>query len=274
MGMLNAMAAGGFLVVNPRSGDDDPTPEVLAAEAERRRVSVHVLAKGEDAADVARSADAGTLGVAGGDGSLAAVAAVAIERSLPFVCIPFGTRNHFARDLGLDVDDPLSALDSFEGTERLVDVGRAGETLFLNNVSLGLYARLVHERERHRFRSHVVASGRALWLTLRKRHPVALRIDGRATAARVVLVANNEYRLDLFSLGARESLDRGSLYLYEADGLLPGRWRERPAERFSLDADARAVDAAVDGDPIRLDLPLELTIEPRALRVLLPRKPG
>ena len=48
--------------------------------------------------------------MAGGDGSLAAVAEVAIERDLPFVCIPFGTRNHFARDLGLDRDDPLGAL--------------------------------------------------------------------------------------------------------------------------------------------------------------------
>ena len=48
--------------------------------------------------------------MAGGDGSLGAVAQVAIERELPFVCVPFGTRNHFARDLGLDRNDPIAAL--------------------------------------------------------------------------------------------------------------------------------------------------------------------
>ena len=80
--------------------------------------------------------------MAGGDGSLAAVAEVAIEQDVPFVCIPFGTRNHFARDLGLDRDDPLAALAAFDGgVERRVDVGRVGDRLFLNNVSLGLYAR-------------------------------------------------------------------------------------------------------------------------------------
>ena len=61
--------------------------------------------------------------MAGGDGSLAAVAEVAIEQDVPFVCIPFGTRNHFARDLGLDRSDPLGALAAFDdGVERRVDV--------------------------------------------------------------------------------------------------------------------------------------------------------
>ena len=91
--------------------------------------------------------------MAGGDGSLALVAQVALERDAAFVCIPFGTRNHFARDLGLDRDDPIGALRAFSAeTDRRIDVGRADERLFLNNVSLGLYARLVHRREAHRRR--------------------------------------------------------------------------------------------------------------------------
>jgi diacylglycerol kinase family enzyme len=49
------------------------------------------------------------LGAAGGDGTLAAIAEVAVERDLPFVCVPFGTKNHFARDLGIP-DDPVAAL--------------------------------------------------------------------------------------------------------------------------------------------------------------------
>jgi diacylglycerol kinase family enzyme len=271
--MLLVMAAGAFLVINPRSGDETPTADELAQAARIRHIDVHVLGEGEDVGDAARKAEATVLGVAGGDGSLAAVASVALERDLPFVCIPFGTRNHFARDLGLDPDDPLATLAAFDGREQRIDVGRAGADLFLNNVSLGLYATLVHERERHTFRSDVAASARAVWLTVRNPHRITLAVDGNATAARVVLVANNAYTLDLFSPGERETLDEGRLYLYEADGLLPGRWRERSGQRFVVDGGG-VLQAAIDGDPVELDSPLELRVEPRALRVLVPGEPG
>src|SRR5919112_3389385 len=113
----------GYLIVNPRSGDGG-ADELLSAAAERG-IATHVLRKGDDLEALARGADADALGMAGGDGSLAAVAGVAIERGLPFVCIPFGTRNHFARDVGLDRDDPVAALDAFsDRVERVIDVGR------------------------------------------------------------------------------------------------------------------------------------------------------
>src|SRR5690348_15221968 len=109
----------GFLIVNPRSGSARPNAAELADEARARGIGVHVLAAGEDPAAVARQADTAALGMAGGDGSLAAVAAVAIERELPLVPVPFGTRNHFARDVGIDPGDPVAALDAFAaGTER------------------------------------------------------------------------------------------------------------------------------------------------------------
>src|SRR5690348_13950758 len=129
----------GLLLINPRAGSSrGPSAAELCAEAERRGIEARVLGEGDDAVALARDADAESLGAAGGDGSVAGVAAVAVERDLPFVCVPFGTRNHFARDLGLDPDDPIAALDGFAGEERRVDVGRVGERRFLNNVSLGL----------------------------------------------------------------------------------------------------------------------------------------
>jgi diacylglycerol kinase family enzyme len=257
---------GGFLLINPRSGTDSPGEEELVREAEARGVGTHVLEEGEDLAEVARSADADALGMAGGDGSLAAVADVAIECDLPFVCIPFGTRNHFARDLGLDRDDPIGALDAFEGRERRIDVGRAGDRLFLNNVSLGLYARLVHRREHHRRRREALARVRS-WLTLlTHREPLGIIIDGRPDDTRLVLVANNRYELELPTLGARERLDEGALYLYVLGGGTAGR----RGERFVVDAEAGRLDAAIDGEPDVLETPIEFTIEPQALRVLVP----
>jgi diacylglycerol kinase family enzyme len=265
----------GLLLINPRAGTSSPTTEELAQAVRDRGIDVHVLREGDDAAELARSADADMIGAAGGDGSVASVGAVAVERDLPFVVVPYGTRHHFARDLGLDRDDPLGALAGFEGDERRVDVGRAGERRFLNNVSLGLYASLVHRREHHRRRREALAGLRALWLGLRRRPGVWATVDGQPVGARILLVANNAYELSLFSIGEREQLDEGRLHLYAAKGVLPRTWEERSAERFTLEVPGGGrVTAAVDGEPAELETPLELSVEPRALRVLVPRAPG
>ena len=77
--------------------------------------------------------------MAGGDGSQALVAAVAMEHDVAHVCIPSGTRNHFALDLGLDRDDVVGALDAFtDGVERRIDLARLNERIFVNNASLGV----------------------------------------------------------------------------------------------------------------------------------------
>jgi diacylglycerol kinase family enzyme len=261
-----------FLIVNPHSGDGGPD-ELLEAAASRG-IRTHVLGPDDDVATLAREADADALAMAGGDGSLAIVAAVAIERDLPFACIPFGTRNHFARDLGLDRDDPIGALDALvDGEERRIDVGRANERLFLNNVSLGVYAKLVHRRERHRQRRVTFARLRALAILATHRDPLGITVDGAPITARVVLVSNNDYELGVLSIGERERLDEGLLHLYAPVGVLRSNWEERSGERFTVDAAAGRLDAAVDGEPEQLETPIEFAIEPRALRVLLPRRP-
>jgi len=257
--------------VNPRSGDDQPSADELRDEAESRGIQVHLLGEDDDLAELAREADADALGMAGGDGSLAVVADVAIERGLPFVVVPFGTRNHFARDVGLDRDDPIAALDAFTGgRERSIDVGRVNGRAFLNNVSLGLYAQLVHRREGHRRRREALARLRALALLARDRSSLGLTVDGDAVETHVALVANNAVQLDLFSLGERERLDEGLLHLNLAHGLLPSSWEERTGERFVIDSQRGKLQAAIDGEPAALETPLEFTVEAGALRVLLP----
>jgi diacylglycerol kinase family enzyme len=259
-------------------------------------VETHVLREGDDAAELARRAvDAGAEAVAmgGGDGSLAAVASVALERDVPFVVVPLGTRNHFARDLGLDLDDPLDALDAFAGVERRVDVGRVRERIFVNNVSLGLYASFVHD-PRRKTRNRLTALLRMAPAAVgRGRTPldVSFEVEQRLEhhEALVVLVANNDYRVEsLAELGERERLDEGLLYAYvieavsrrallalllkaaagdveEAEGLV-----EWAAPRVSVDLPDHRIHAAIDGEPVVLDAPLELELEARALRVLVP----
>ncbi len=266
--------AAGLLIVNPRAGGARPDAGELEAEARRRRgIDVHVLAAGDDAAAIAREADVRALGMAGGDGSIGPVVEVALERDLPFVCVPFGTRNHFARDAGLDRDEPFAALDAFDGgREQRIDVGRVNGRAFLNNVSLGLYARLVHHREDRRRRREALARLRALALLVTDRHPVRLRIGDEQVEARVVLVANNAYALDLFSIGERERLDEGLLHVYVPESLLPHEWLDRTCERLTIESPRPRVRAAIDGEPAELESPIELSIEPGALRLLLPEQ--
>jgi diacylglycerol kinase family enzyme len=186
------------------------------------------------------------------------------------VAIPFGTRNHFARDLGLDRDDPTRALDAFSGSERRIDVGRVGDRVFLNNVTLGLYAELVRRREHHRRRRDALAQLRALLLLARERSSVHLSVDGKPVEAQLAVIANNHYTLELFSLGERKRLDEGLLHLYLAPGWRPSRWDERACERLTINAREHRLNAAIDGEPATLETPLEFTFEPRALRVLVP----
>jgi diacylglycerol kinase family enzyme len=241
---------------------------------------------------VSRGATA--LGVAGGDGSLAAVAGVALERDVPFVCVPFGTRNHFARDLGLASDDPVATLEAFRGRERRIDIGAVNDRVFLNNVSLGVYASLVHDPSR-KTKNRLVALLRLVPAALgRSRRPLDVSVERDGARDRrlalVLFVGNNGYELTtLADLGERVRLDEGLLHAYlleavdrrrlvallarVAAGRLAGAtgWAEWSAPRLRVDSARRRVHAAIDGEPVVLTPPLEFEIKPRALRVLVPR---
>lgn len=263
----------GFLIVNPHSGDEAGLDDLDQA-AQSREIETHRLAPGEDLWQLAREARADALGIAGGDGSLSVVASVCLERQLPFVCIPFGTRNHFARDLGLDRDDPIAALDAFvEGIERKVDVGRANGRLFLNNASLGAYAGLVHRREQHRRRGAALARLRAVGGLVSHRHALGLEVDGEPVEARVALISNNAYNLEPATFGERTRLDEGRLHLYVSAGIVRPEWRDRAAESFTVNARESRLHVAIDGEPEVLVTPIEFRIEPLALRVLVPSSP-
>jgi diacylglycerol kinase family enzyme len=285
-----------FLLVNPRSGDERPTVEDLVAEAKRLGIETRVLGGGDDAHALAVEAAEGgaeALGIAGGDGSLAPVAAAALERDLPFVPVPFGTRNHFARDVGFDGDDPLGSLTAFHGAERAVDIGVVSGRVFLNNVSLGVYASFVHDPAR-KTRNRLVALARMAPAALgRARRPLSfsLAANGRREEylALLAVVANNGYEMrSMAELGERARLDEGLLHVYVIEAV--GRWAllallgkaavgsierargwvEAAASGLRVEPPRPRVHAAVDGEPAVLESPLEFEIRPRALRVLVP----
>jgi hypothetical protein len=98
-------------------------------------------------------------------------------------------------------------------------------------------------------------------------------IDGKPVHARLVLVANNPYTLDLLSLGERERLDEGLLHLYIPHGFRRITWDERSCTELEIGAPLPRLRAAIDGEPVELETPLRFRIEPGALRVLVPRAP-
>ena len=285
-----------FLLVNPRSGDESPSARELTDAAERLGVEVHTLQRGDDAERLALDAaerGAPALGIAGGDGSLAPVAAAALEADRPFVPVPFGTRNHFARDAGFAIDDPIGALAAFaEGQERRVDLGWVCGRAFLNNVSLGVYAQLVHDPA-HETKNRLVAAARMIPAAIGvSRRPLDLAFDLEGEhvhhRALVLLVANGGYELSPGGFGQRERLDEGCLHAYVVKaggrgtilGLLwravfdrieqAPNWAEHAAPAFTVESKHARLHAAIDGEPVLLERPLDFEVRPRALRLLVP----
>src|SRR3954451_13676302 len=150
-GVRRALGAGvlAVLLCNPWSGGGKVGRFGIVERASELGVETVMLHHGLDLETLARDAvarGADCLGMAGGDGSQALVASIAVEHGLPFVCVSAGTRNHFALDLGLSIDDPRRSLAAFrDAYERRVDFATVNGRLFVNNVSLGVYAKIVHD---------------------------------------------------------------------------------------------------------------------------------
>ncbi|MEV7445389.1 diacylglycerol kinase family protein [Streptomyces sp. NPDC091204] len=294
-----------FLIMNPRSGGGKVERFHLAERARALGAEVVVLdpARQQDVAELAREAvraGADLLGVAGGDGTQALVAGVAVEHDLPFVVISAGTRNHFAMDLGLDRQDPSTCLDALtDGVELRIDVGylHAGDTaersagrVFLNNASFGVYAEVVQSPAYRDDKARTILEMLPDLLT----HHSGARLTVRAgsltmDAPQAVLVSNNPYeRGDSAGLGRRGRLDSGELGVLcvgvantaEATELLlrGGQGRgltEATAREAVVDADAPVIPVGVDGEALTLATPVRCRLEPGALRVRVPRhRPG
>jgi diacylglycerol kinase family enzyme/membrane-associated phospholipid phosphatase len=221
------------LISNQRSGDEsiDPAGEieealpdavVIRAEPERD------LDEQLDEAVTEHAETVSAIGVAGGDGTVAAAAAVAGRRGLPLVVVPTGTLNHFARDVGVyDLQEAVDAGGA--GQAVAVDLGLVdvhppqGDSdavvrtrVFLNTASIGSYPELVRLRERWQPRmGKWPAFAAALVAVLRRSEPVRVCINGKWQLVWFLFIGNNPYFPRGFVPAWRPSLD---------SGLIDARW--------------------------------------------------
>lgn len=285
----------GVLIMNLRSGGGKAERFDLAGESRRRGIEPVVLRPGDDLRQLAQDAidrGADVIGMAGGDGSQALVASVAMEAGVAMVCIPAGTRNHFALDLGLDRDDVVGALDAYgDAVERRIDLATVGERVFVNNVSLGVYAKVVQSPEYRDAKRQTTASLLPELLGP-DAEPFDLHYPGpegtERSGAQIIMVSNNPYRLTgLGGVGSRARLDTGTLGIVTAEVHGATEMAEMVAaeaagriQRFRGYAEWAAptctirsgepVEAGVDGEALVLEAPLEFRSLPGALRVRLP----
>ncbi len=269
------------LIVNPRSGDGAAERAGLTEAARARGIEVLELGPDDDLPELAHRAVRGgcdCLGMAGGDGSLALIAGIAMDHHIPFVCVPAGTRNHFALDLGLDRTDPLAALDSFgEAVQRRIDVAEVNGRLFLNNVSIGAYGEIVASED-YRENKIGVALGKIPDLIGPDAEPLDLRfVDGdgaRHESAVIIHVSNNSYVLTpRLGFSSRPSLIDGELGIVAVttDGAGgPPTISQWQAPTFRVDSGAE-VASGIDGEYVDLTPPIEFRIRHLALRVRMPR---
>jgi diacylglycerol kinase family enzyme len=288
-------AARPVLLMNPKSGDGKVGRFNLVEEARRRGIEPVVLAPGDDLLALAEQAvaeGADVIGMAGGDGSQALVAGVASRHDVGFVCVPAGTRNHLAMDLGLDRDDVVGALDAFgKAVERRIDLGLVGDRVFVNNATAGLYAKIVQSPA---YRAHKV--GTALELLPSMLGPDATPFDLRFTgpdgtthdSAHLIMVSNDRYQLGSGEgFGSRRTIDGGNLGIVAATfrssaelarllesgaagrNWRPPGWVEWAAASFQLGS-GQPVELGVDGEAVVLDPPIRFRTLPGALRVRIP----
>jgi YegS/Rv2252/BmrU family lipid kinase len=243
----------------------------------------------------AASGDAERVVAAGGDGTINTVAAAIIDSDKTLGILPSGTMNHFAKDLRipLDLQGAIEAIVAGHATS--VDVGEVNGRIFVNNSSLGLYPRIIRERERQqrlgwgKWPAYIWAS-----LAVLRRYPfLEIRLSAEGTTLTgptpFVFVGNNEYDMERLDIGGRARLDQGQLSVYTPRGtgrlgllrlafgaLFGGLRQERDFLAFTttdmwIRTRRRRVRVALDGEVVVMEPPLHYRVRPGALRVLTPR---
>ena len=289
-------AVRGVLFMNLRSGGGKAERFHLVDECARRGIQPVVLEPGEDWLEVVRDVVAtgvDVVGMAGGDGSQAMLGTVAVEMGLPMVVVPAGTRNHLALDLGLDRDDVVGALDAYgEAVERTMDLADVSGHVFVNNVSLGLYAAVVRSAA---YRDAKVDTTLATLPQVLgpQSEPFDLRFTGadgvEHRGAHIIQISNNPYGTTFRGMGSRPRMDTHQLGVMalvlakrgDAAAFLAALASGHPERfgglsswatpTFEVMSDA-PIEMGLDGETKVIDPPLRFSIRPTPVRVRLSKQ--
>jgi diacylglycerol kinase family enzyme len=262
------------------------------------RATILVAEDGKEIPNLAKRAleqQSSLIVAVGGDGTVNCVASVVLNSQAILGVLPAGTLNHFAKDLGIPVDLPGAVETLLSGEVGCVDVGEVNGRLFLNNSSLGLYPAIVRQREDLQKKGHAKWSAfaaAAAFALMRYQH-LHVEVhgdDGTKVEEETpfVFIGNNRYCLAGLRLGAREELDAGELWVYRAPRAsrisllrlalraLFGRQDHSElavvaAKSFRISTRRRHIHVATDGEVTKMNAPLNYSIRPKALAVVVPR---
>ncbi|MEX0685888.1 MAG: diacylglycerol kinase family protein [Balneolales bacterium] len=235
------------------------------------------------------------LVIGGGDGTISTAAKLVKDSDIILAVLGLGTRNHFARDLGIP-KDPIEAIKLLDKLNvRQIDLGEVNGNIFINNATMGFYPQIVKERddktEKHGWRkwqAHIVAAFFVLW-----RFPkIRLIVQGENSRDHyytpLLFVGNNEYQNGILSNSSRSTLNGGHLWVctVHATGiwsLLRMAWQlttkgiqgvqnieTRLVSSITVRPNKRKVTVAIDGENKKLHSPLRFNIIKKGLRVVVP----
>lgn len=289
------------LAVNPDSGPIWRGNPADILRAELPAADIHELGPDDDLIEILCAGprdDVVAIGAAGGDGTLSAAAAVAVERDEVLIAVPSGTFNHLARDLGLDgPEDTIAAIRA--GTVIRMDLGCVSPAddgdprTFVNTLSFGGYTQVVDTRERLQPRiGKWAALAVALARELPRMEPLRLELDGEPTTVWLGWIGNGAYAPAGFAPSWRERLDDGQLDVRLVLGdrrlarsrlfaeVLVGRMRRCPVYREQRLSELEVVSRsgpmrlAVDGETFDGAARFAVTKRRRALAVAVPPASG
>lgn len=299
-----------FIILNAGSGHEETELQRHTIQdvmnASGRRFELIVVDQPDRLDAIARHtveqarACGGIVVAAGGDGTINTVAARTVASGCPFGVLPQGTFNYFGRSHGIPEDLGAATRALLDAHVQPVQVGMVNQRIFLVNASIGLYPRLIEERELDKAqfgRSRMVAilSGLKTMLSTFKHLRITLEIDGKVHKLRtpMLFVGNNRLQLEQLGIeplsvaieegrlaaiaprpvgvfGMLGLLARGAVgRLGEADNLVAFGFREMTVRRRSLYRKG-TIKVATDGEVCRLDTPLHFRVLEGQLLLLKP----
>ena len=258
----------------------------------------HIADRVREALEAAKAAQ-GALVAAGGDGTINAVAQAALGSGCVFGVLPQGTFNCFSRTHGIP-SGTAEALDVLLNAQpHPVQVGLVNERVFLVNASLGLYAKLLEDREAFKAqygRSRWVAVWAALKTIMRGDKHWDLRIGWRGEERNIrtptLFVGNNALQLEQIGMPQAEAVEEGELAaialkpiraramiwlmvrgafgrLGEAENIVSISFKSITVQPARGRADRR-VKVAADGEIRWMQMPLTFRVAPEPLWPLKP----